>query len=107
LDIEVVEQLCCKLRKLELDECIIVSTSGFTTPAREEAMEAKVRTVSLDELEVSPILRVATLDCQFSSVKDIEIVFRLGASRPPSELLMLCKMRIGGDIVSLVDLAHG
>src|SRR5262245_42198349 len=37
LDIEVVEQLCCKLRKLELDRSVIVSTSGFTQAAVEEA----------------------------------------------------------------------
>lgn len=105
LDIEVVEQLCSKLRKLELDECVIVSASGFTKPALDEAVGAGVLTVSVNELETSTLFKTNFFDRQVADVKDIGIVFQNDTDRPPPELLMHCKIRTEEGMESVMDFA--
>lgn len=105
LDIEVVEQLCYKLRKLELDRSVIISTSGFTKTAEEEANEEGVLAVRLEELSVSDILQVPYLTLSIPDL-DVEIEFRSGVPRPSRELLASARIATGSNVVLLQDLAR-
>lgn len=105
LDIEAVEQLCCKLRKLELDERVIVSTSGYTGQALEEARKEGVLALRLDELEVSDIFRMEFIISRAPRDLDIEVVYADGADRAPLEQLTSAYLKFCDRVISLVELA--
>jgi Restriction endonuclease len=105
LDIEAVEQLCCKLRKLELDFYVIVSTSGFTEQALEEAREEGVLARRLDELNVSEILKMEVISRRTADVSAVEISFPAGADRPPGEQLLSSKIITDEGSIAVVELA--
>ena len=62
LDIEDMEQLCAKGRALVLDRYVVISTSGFTEAALEEAERHRVEAVTLRSREFAKVFALTQMD---------------------------------------------
>lgn len=87
IDLVMMEQLCAKARKLDVDRYVVVATSGYTEAALGEAKQNGVQAQTLKSLDAAAVL---TLDCVTWPTYDITnvvLVYEDGRERPPREEL--------------------
>lgn len=87
LDIVTVEQLCAKGKKLDVDRYVIISTSGFAKPAREEAQRQGVLVGTLEKVGDTIFFRSAEVKAPIITVQRLNFVFDDKSARPPLEAL--------------------
>lgn len=82
LDIEDVEQLCAKGRKLDLDRYVIVSTSGFTSSARDEAGRCGVQLQTMTTFNARTVFAFDTIQVRRFRVHNVMVIYEEGADSP-------------------------
>lgn len=87
LDIESMEQLCAKARKLDIDRYVVISTSGFTAAALEEAEREGVSAVRIEELQSSSFFSLEAITVPYADIHYVEVCYEAGRKQPPLELL--------------------
>lgn len=87
LDIETVEQLCAKGKKLAIDRYVIVSTSGFTAPARVEAQRQGVETAAIMRASDTPFFGQTRVSAPIVTIVKLDLAFDDGIKHPPMDVL--------------------
>lgn len=83
LDIQIVEQLCAKGEKLDVDRYVIVSTSGFAGPARSEAERQGVELATVELASETAFFQLAHLTSRRIVLTKIDLAFDEGVEEPP------------------------
>jgi hypothetical protein len=87
LDIVAVEQLCAKGKKLDIDRYVIIATSGFAEPAKEEARRQGVLVGSLEKISDTVFFNSAQSTRPIITVQRLDFVFDDEVKKPPLSAL--------------------
>lgn len=106
LDIVAVEQLCAKGKKLEIDRYVVVSTSGFAGPARQEAERQGVEVATIEKVSDTAFFKMTHLTSASIRVQKINFAFDVGGKNPPPNTLQGTWIEDGATCTQLSRLAE-
>jgi hypothetical protein len=84
--IELMEQLCAKGAKLDVDRYVVVSTSGFAGPARREAEQQGVETATIEKSSDTRFFKMEHLTSARVRLQKIDVAFDDATERPPLDI---------------------